>query len=163
MTFPKRNRNWKRAHPSNLRDAFRLCKEYGQEKRNLSVARIAELMGETEDSLYKWLSTGRMPTTLIPNYEHVCGIHFVTEYLAAGARRLVVEIPAGRKADEASISELQITFGVTTQLLVQFYSGDADQAETEAALIEMIRGLAWHQENIARYTQPELGLDEVQS
>ncbi|MGB3289607.1 MAG: iron ABC transporter permease [Burkholderiaceae bacterium] len=53
-------RNWKRVYPSNIVDAFRLCKDYALERRRLSVERIAELMGVTSDVLYKWLSNGRM-------------------------------------------------------------------------------------------------------
>jgi hypothetical protein len=50
-------RNWKRFRANNLRDAMRACKDYALEKRQLSVPRIAELMGDvTEETLYGWLS-----------------------------------------------------------------------------------------------------------
>ena len=59
-------RNWKRFRASSLRDAMRACKDYALERRKLSVSRIAELMGDvTEDSLYGWLSKGRMPVALV--------------------------------------------------------------------------------------------------
>ena len=57
-------RNWKRVTPNSLRDALRLCKDHALEKKNLSVERIADLMGITADVLYKWLSNGRMPAML---------------------------------------------------------------------------------------------------
>ena len=78
-------RNWKRVHPSSLHDALRLCKDHALEKRNCSVERkrIAELMDVTADLLYKWLSNGRMPVSSVPAYEHICGINFVSRWLAA--------------------------------------------------------------------------------
>ena len=87
-------RNWKRFRANNLRDAMRACKDYAQEKHQLSVARIAELMGDvSEDSLYGWLSKGRMPVALVPTFELVCGAHFVSDWLAASAGRMVIAMP----------------------------------------------------------------------
>lgn len=59
----------KRQRANSLLHALRLCKEWAQAKRHLSVERIADRMGTTHDSLYKWLATGRMPAILIPAYE----------------------------------------------------------------------------------------------
>ena len=56
----------KRQRANSLVHALRLCKEWAQAKRHLSVERIADRMGTTHDSLYKWLATGRMPAILIP-------------------------------------------------------------------------------------------------
>ena len=53
-------RNWKRFRASNLREAMRACKDFALERKKLSVARIAELMGDvTEDTLYGLLDAVR--------------------------------------------------------------------------------------------------------
>ncbi len=163
MTFPKRRRNWKRVHATNLREAMRLCKDHAREKRNLGVERISELMGVTDDALYKWLSNGRMPASLIPAFEVACGIHLVTEYLASGARRIVVEIPRGAKADEKSINQFQADLATMMGLLIDFYNAsevdaDADAVALESALTTSLRSLAWHRINVAKVDQPELDL-----
>ena len=68
-------RNWKRIRPHSLRYALELCKEHARERRNLSVERIAELMGLADHwALYKWFQSGRIPANLIRPFEHVCGI-----------------------------------------------------------------------------------------
>lgn len=64
-------RNWKNVRANSLVHALRLCKEFAQERQNLGVERIADRMGVTHDSLYKWLGTGRMPANLVPTYELV--------------------------------------------------------------------------------------------
>ena len=96
----------KRQRANSLVHALRLCKEWAQAKRHLSVERIADRMGTTHDSLYKWLATGRMPAILIPAYELACGCHYVSEWLAASADRLVVDMPTGRKAEGTELLDM---------------------------------------------------------
>ncbi len=160
MTFPTRRRDWKRVRPGNLREAFRLCKDHARERRNLSVERIADLMGISADLLYKWLSNGEMRACLIPLFESVCGLHLVTEHLAAFGSRLVIDIPTGAKPARPDFNALQLSFSQAIALLVQFYEGHADQAETQAALTGILSGLAWHRENVERFRQPELEFGE---
>ena len=81
-------RNWKRVRPSSMVEALRLCKEFAQDKKNLSVERIADRMGVTHDSLYKWLAQGRLPAILIPSYQHVCCCAFVSEWLRGLSRAI---------------------------------------------------------------------------
>lgn len=85
MSFPHQRRNWKRFQPRDLREALRGCKDYARERKRLSVERIADLMGVSADCLYKWLADARMPLASVQLYEHICGAHFVTDYLAGGA------------------------------------------------------------------------------
>ena len=151
-------RNWKRVHPNNLVDALRLCKEFAQEKANLSIERIADRMGTSHDSLYKWLATGRLPAILIPAYEHACGCHFASEWLAHCAGRLVVPMPGGRTATQADMVELNSCFGAALQLLSDFYAapGQADATETLAALHSHLQQVAWHHANVGQHANPEL-------
>ncbi len=158
MAFQKRRRNWKRLHPNSLREAFRLCKEHARETKNLSVERISELLDVSPDALYKWLSNGSMPSGKIQAYEHVCGIHYVSQYLAASANRLVIEVPTGRSAASMEINELQVAFGDAVKALIQYYDARMDQQATEDALTHILAGLAWHRENVHKAEQPELEL-----
>ena len=45
-------RNWKRFRANNLPDALRGCKDYALQHRQMSVARIAELMGGVSESWF---------------------------------------------------------------------------------------------------------------
>src|SRR5690606_16217359 len=76
---PMKSRRWKSVQPTSLQHAMELCKAYALEKHNLSEQRIAERMGEENQwTLYKWISTGRIPAVKIPAYEAACGCNFVT-------------------------------------------------------------------------------------
>lgn len=157
MSFPKRT-NWSRYRPSDLRGAFRGCKDYARERRNLSVERIAELMGVSPECLYKWLADARMPAVSIPAYEHICGAHFVSEYLAGGAGRIVVKIPAGVPASVEDVARLQAIVAEAVARLARCYRDAEDTENTRTALTESIQAMAWHRENVARLDEPELDL-----
>jgi len=150
-------RNWKSYRPTSLLDAFRACKDFAQERKHLSVERIADLMGVTADALYKWLATGRMPSVLITNYELVCGVTFVSSWLANTAGNMVMPIPAGR-SDATDVQALQGVLHKAVGALIAFYAGQQDQATTHAALLAGMESLAWHSRNVDKYDQPELAL-----
>ena len=150
-------RNWKHVRPSSLVQALRLCKEFAQERANLSIERIADRMGVTHDSLYKWLATGRLPAILIPTYEHACGCHFASDWLAASAGRMVLELPTGRRSGQTDMVELNSGFAAALQLLTNFYATPgADPAVTVIALSNHMEQVAWHRANVARHAEPEL-------
>lgn len=151
-------RNWKRVRPASLVEALRLCKEFATERHHLSVERIADRMGATHDSLYKWLATGRLPAILIPAYEHACGCHFASAWLAASAGKVVVDMPTGRTATPADMVEFNSGFAAALQLLSDFYAhpGQADPAETLAALTAHLQQVAYHQANMQQHATPEL-------
>ncbi len=151
-------RNWKRVRPISAVDALRLCKEYAQETKNLSVERIADRMGVTHDSLYKWLATGRLPFILIPAYELACGCHFASEWAAASAGKLVINMPSGRAVTQGDLVELNSCFGAALQLLADFYNAPAraDASQTLAALTTHLSQVAWHHANVGQFANPEL-------
>ena len=149
-------RNWKRVTPNSLRDALRLCKDHALEKKSLSVERIADL-------LYKWLSNGRMPAMLIPSYEHICGIDFVTRWLAASAGRLLISVPTGRKASATDMQALQEVLNTAVGQLLQFYAGKTEAPDTLAAIQQAMEGLAWHRGNVEKHLTPELDFEEEQA
>lgn len=152
-------RNWKQVRPNSLVHALRLCKEFAQERHNLSVERLADRMGTTHDSLYKWLATGRMPACLLPTYELACGCSFASTWLAAGSGRIVLDIPKGRTASGADLVELNTSFAEALKLLSDFYAGKADEAATQDALKAHMEQVAWHHRNVAVHTNPELEFD----
>ena len=154
-------RNWKRVRPSSLIEALRLCKEFAQEKSNLSVERIADRMGQSHDSLYKWLATGRLPAILIPAFELACGCHFASEWLATSAGKLMIAMPTGRTATQSDMVELNSCFAAALQLLTDFYRtpSKVDGAEVLAALNTHLSQVAWHQANVAQHATPELDFE----
>lgn len=152
-------RDWRRVVPASLIEAFRLCKDFARERKNLSVERIAELMGVTADALYKWLATGRMPANLIPPYENVCGAHFVSRHLAASGGHLVVPMPTGRALTPTDIQDLQGLLTTATGAILDFASGRAEAAPTLAAIEAGMGALAWHRGNVRKSQQPELDLE----
>lgn len=151
-------RNWKQVRANSATHALRLCKEYAQDKHNLSIERIADRMGVTHDSLYKWLATGRLPFILLPAFEHACGCHFASEWAAASAGKVVINLPTGRTVQQGDLVELNTGFGAALQLLADFYSapGKADATQTLAALTTHLQQVAWHQANVAQFSTPEL-------
>ena len=151
-------RNWKLARPNSAIDALRLCKEYAQEKKNLSIERIADRMGVTHDSLYKWLAAGRLPFILLPAFELACGCHFASEWAAASAGKVVINLPTGRTVQQTDLVELNSCFGAALQLLADFYSAPAkaDAAVTLSALTNHLQQVAWHHANVGQLANPEL-------
>lgn len=154
-------RNWKRVAPTSLRHAMELCLEYGREKRNLSVDRVADLMGlPSKWSLYKWLESGKMPAILIRPFEHATGASFVTQYIATSAHKLLVDIPNGKPAKDDDVLALQTSFNESVNLLARFYRGEVSAEETKAALDKTMGEIAGHRVNVSKSLAPELGLFE---
>lgn len=152
-------RNWKRWQPASLRDALKGCKDFAQERHNLSVERIAERMGlEDHWALYKWIANARMPAVLLPAYEHACGINLVARWMAATDGKLLVDMPRGRQAQPADMVELNTGFAQALQLLTDFYAGgeQADANATLEALRNHLQQVAAHQLNVAGFAEPEL-------
>lgn len=157
-----KGRNWKRVQATSLRDALVLCKEYARETQNLSVERIAELMAQSPDVLYKWLGTGRMPASLIQTYELVCGINFVTRYLAGSAGLLVIPVPTGRGATATDMQALQALLHSAVGSLISFYSGKAEQEQALADIRAGMEVLGWHHGNVTEHHAPQFDLGEHQ-
>lgn len=150
-------RDWKRVVPGSLVEALRLTKDFALERRRLSVERIAELLAVTPDVLYKWLSTGRMPAPLIPAYENICGINFVSRYLAASSGNLVIPVPTGRAVAPVDVQELQTVLNEAIGAILDFAVGRREADQTLAAIHAGMCALAWHHGNVEHASQPDLG------
>lgn len=162
---PSRRKFWKAYQPTSCRDALHQCKAYAQEARNLSVERIADQMGLPDHwALYKWIESGRFPFVLIPAYESACGINLPSRWLAATQRRLLVDMPVGRAADQGDLVQLGTGFQQAVQLLSDFYkaNGGADAAPVLDALRAHLQSVAFHHANVAGFAEPELPFNPTQ-
>ncbi|MEG0920291.1 MAG: hypothetical protein RSD57_00065 [Comamonas sp.] len=149
-------RNWKKHRSTSLIGAIRDCKDFALDVHGRSVARIADLSGQTEDCLYKWNANGRMPSIVIKPYELACGCSFITEFLAASSDRLVIDMPKGRTSSPSDLVDLSTTFSQAFKLLNDFYQGKANQEETQASIKLHLEQFAWHHRNVGSHATPEL-------
>ncbi len=152
-----RKANWKRKRGTSMRGALELCIRYAKDVHNLSVERIAELMGmESHFTLYRWIESGRMPAVMIRSFENACQCDYVTRYIAHSANLVVFEFPTGRKAQHKELNELSIYAHQVIGKLIEFF----DTAENEEPVIEavttLIEDLAHQRANVEKHHQPEL-------
>lgn len=156
-------RNWKRVQANHLNQSMELCLEHARDKHNRSVEGVAALMGVNHWTLYKWLESGGMPARLIKSFEHVCGIDFVSRWLAMHDNKLVIDIPKGRNGNADDIMALQESSTDAVSALLRFYNNKADIDETLVAVQNALERLAWHKVNVQKYHQPEIPFDEDES
>ncbi|WP_368921833.1 hypothetical protein [Comamonas aquatica] len=152
-------RDWKRQRPHSLVHALRLCKEFAQERHNLSVERIADRMGVSHDCLYKWLATGRLPAIQLPTFELACGCTYASAWLATASGKLVIDLPKGAKTHASDLVEFNTGFAEALQLLNDFHAGTADAQATLQALQRHLEQAAWHHANVAKHATPELDFE----
>lgn len=152
--------SWKKVQASNLNQAMELCLEHGRDKHNRSVEGVSDLMGVNHWTLYKWMSSGAMPSNLIKSFEHACGIDFVSRWLAMGDNKMVIDIPRGRNGNADDIMALQESGNEAVGALLKFYNQKADLDETLAAVQNALERLAWHKVNVQKFNQPEIPFDE---
>ena len=152
---------WNRKQAHNLRHAMELCLNYAKAEQNLSVEQVAELMGEASHfTLYKWISSGRMPAPCIKPFEHACGIDFVTRYQGQSAGYLMVRMPVGRKVKHRDITELSRYAHEVLGMVMDFYDTHESSDEAVAGLSQLMEDLAFQRGNIEKHKQPELLLGE---
>lgn len=151
-------KRWKPAQPQSMQHAIRLCLDYALHKHNRSVARVAELIGTTEWSVYKWMSEGSIPSVRIRPFEFACDATFITHYIATSAQKLVIDIPAGRAGSQDELLDLQNQLNDAVSLLTRFYRGEAEAADVLQGVTLAMQQLAGHRENVRKHDAPELAL-----
>ena len=153
-----RNRRWKSVHPTSLGEAMELCIEFAGEQRK-PIKVLADLMGVEIKTLYRWLSENSMPLNRVRQFETFCGISLVSDYLClAHGNKVVIEVPAGKKANVTELAEVQCCFAEAMALLARFYqNGDAVDA-TIAALTKTLSQVAYQRSNVLKSGEPELEL-----
>ena len=153
-----RNKRWKSARPASLNEAMQLCVDFATENRK-PVKVLADLMGVEVKTLYRWLADTSMPINRVRQFETFCGICFVSEYLClAHGDKVVVAIPAGKKASVLELSTLQGVFAQAMTFLVQFYQDGSGTDETVTALTETLTQVAYQRSNVLKSSTPELDL-----
>lgn len=139
-----------------------LCLKYAQEHHNRGVERVAELMGMPSHwTLYKWIEEGGIPARMIRPFEYACGATYLTNYVAASAHKLLVDLPTGRHACAGDIQAVQEACTDAVGALLAFYAGRCAANETHAALTVALERLAAERGEVERYTAPELPLEST--
>jgi hypothetical protein len=88
--------------PSNIAEAVEACILTAQKRHpQLSIERIADRCGETKWNIYKWQSSGSIPSQKVPTFEHATAGHFVTqgESQRRAALTLAMEKLAAERAE----------------------------------------------------------------
>lgn len=152
-------RDWKKFRPCNLQDAIEGCVEFARERHQMSVDRIADSMGlPNKWVLYKWIESANLPSRLIRPFEAACGATFVTAHLAASARKLLIDLPTGRRSGPGEIVIAQQACHEAISALIEFAAGKRPANETIAAITAGIESLARERAEVERSSQPELPL-----
>lgn len=151
-------RNWKTWRPTSLQEAVEGCVQFAQDNHRRSVDRLADLVGESKWTLYKWIQSGGIPAKKIAGFELACGRAYITEYLATSARKLVIDLPTGRLPAGSDIHALQESCTAAIGALLRFAEGKADAADTSDHLTAAMTRLAHERAQVERHAQPELSL-----
>jgi hypothetical protein len=130
-----KRKRWKPAQPQSMQHAIRLRLDYALHKHNRSVARVAEPIGTTEWSVYKWMSEGSIPSVRIRPFEFAFDATFVTQYIATSAQKLVIDIPAGRASSQDELLDLQNRLNESVSLLTRFYRGEQNRLNESVSLL----------------------------
>lgn len=145
--------------PTSLRAAFEADKGHALARHRLNIERLAELMGTTPATLYKWLETDAMPINRLAAWAHLTGSDSVVRYLAASGHKVVIDIPHGHATDATDVQGLQTTLNSAVGALLDFHAGRLDRDACIAAITGGLEVLAWHRENVRKNDQPELELN----
>lgn len=133
--------------------------DYAREKHNKSVDQLADDMGMASKwTLYKWIEAAAMPARFIRPFELACNATFVTQHLAASARKLLIDLPTGKRPTAPDVHEVQEACTRAVGSLLDFSAGKADAAETISCLSQAIERLAAARADAERSCQPELPL-----
>lgn len=151
-------KRWTAKQPTSMQEAIRLDLDFALHKHNRSVARVGELCGVTEWTIYKWMQEGSIPSIRIRPFEFACGATFVTQYIGLSAGKLLIDIPIGRDVDQGDLMDLQNTVNSAVKLLTDFYRGKANNSDVMLGVTAAMEQLAGHRENVRKHAEPELAL-----
>lgn len=154
-------RNWGRIQPRHLDQAIRLSLEYAESRYRRNVDRVADRCDSKKWAVYGWVRDGSIPGRKIIPFHQATGADFVIRYLAHGCNRLLIEIPTGRRLVPTDITDLQqlLTDAVSGLMTHQLNASPANRIDAEDAITAAMSALAWHRENLARSTAPQLALE----
>lgn len=144
--------------PTSMRAAFEADKAHALKRRRLNIERLAELLGTTPATLYKWIETDSMPVRVLIAWQHLTGSNHVIRYLASREGAVVIQIPPGRDVTAEDIHDLQMVLSAAPGALLRLKKGEITRDECLGALTSGMESLAWHRANVEKSDQPELEL-----
>lgn len=148
---------------TSLRDALDRCTAAADANRRPAKV-MTDLMGVELKTYYRWLSDLSMPLNRVLQFEEFCNARYVSEYLCiADGRRIVIEIPTGRRPGVENLAALQSAFAEAVAVLCRYYDSGEEQMEAIAALTHAITQAAYHRENVTKDRAPELPFDEAEA
>lgn len=153
-----RRRTWNRWQPSSLQEAVEGCLGFALDRHRRSVDQVADLVGESKWTVYKWVQTGGIPAKKIAGFQLACGADYVTRYLAASVGCLLIHIPTGRRAAPSDVASLQAACTSAVSALIEFGDGKRSADATHDALTAAMTALAQERAHVERHNQPELDL-----
>jgi hypothetical protein len=139
--------------------ALTLTKEHGKVKKSMSTQRIADRLSTNDDCLYKWLANATMPIGKVIAFEEVCGINFVTQYLAQSQGYLLVPVPSGRKAEHKELNELQLYMTKVLSKIIETNEGQCTSDEAIDSIKVLMQDLAYQQKQCAAQDMPQEAFD----
>lgn len=142
--------------PTSLRSAIEMDKAHALKHKRLNIERLAELLGTTPATLYKWIETDSMPLRMLVAWQHLTGSNNVMRYLASRESCVVIAIPSGRCPDADDVHALQATLTGSMGAYLSYLSRETDREVCLAKLSMGLESLAWHRANVEKADQPEL-------
>jgi len=155
-------RNWNQVVPRSLTESLQLTKEFACTTKQLSVPRIADRLGCSTDSLYKYLGGATMPAFMLIPFMEVCHRNYPLQYMAHSLNMMLIPIPRGRKAEHKTLVELNMFCAAVMAKLLALHSVECNQQEAVDHVTRLMESLAYHRAEAAKHHTPELALfDEV--
>ncbi|WP_027670065.1 hypothetical protein [Rheinheimera baltica] len=151
-------KNWNQVIPRSLTESLQLTKDFACATKQLSVPRIADRMGCSTDSLYKYLGGATMPTNLLIPFMETCHRVYPIQYMAHSLNMMLVPMPRGRKAEHKELVKLNMFCGEVMGKLLALHSGECSQQDAIDHLTLLIENLAYHRAEAGKLQQPELEL-----
>lgn len=151
-------RHWNQVIPRSLTESLQLTKEFAICTKQLSVPRIADRLGRTPDSLYKYLGDASMPVNLLIPFMEACHRTYPLQYLAHSMNYLLVPMPRGRKAEHKALVQLNLFCTAVMGKLLSLQAGECSQQEVVDHLTVLMENLAYHRLEAQKHLQPELNL-----
>ncbi|WP_257757347.1 hypothetical protein [Burkholderia glumae] len=150
-----RKPNRKLRPATSMREALDRCTSTADANRRPAKV-MADLMGVELKTYYRWMADLSMPLNRVMQFEEFCCARYISEYLCvANGRRVVIDIPTGRRPSVVSLASLQAAFAEAAAVLCRYYTDGSEQSSTIEALSVAIVQAAYHRENVSKDREPE--------
>lgn len=150
--------NWNQLVPQSLSGALQLNKDFAISTKQMSVPRIADRIGCSTDSLYKYLGGATMPANLLIPFMEACHRVYPLQYMAHSLNLLLIPMPRGRKAEHKTLVQLNMFCSQVMALMLSLQSGEANSKDVVNHLTLLLESIAYHRAEVQKQVQPELDL-----